>query len=188
MKDWMFFLKMKRQVQLPCHIRTKQKDIVLIRTAINTVASERKPQMTTSRHFVCKDCGKKEWAEGLFDALRALADSKASVCPICKTARRLELKFTFGLGAGSYEYNVANSYLPDAITMWNDPDGCKVEFFPFLVVLEFIHHDEKAIWLPYWHLHHRSSGVRTKYGQWAPFMNIETYKQLHAKANANGHL
>lgn len=143
--------------------------------------------MSTSRYLVCEQCGKKEWAGSLFGALRGIAEGVGSDCPECNSLRQLELTFEFGLNAGSFEYHVIDCYLPDNITTWNDTDGCKVEFFPFLVVLGGTQHEE-AIWLPYWHLHHRSDKVRTKYGQWAPLMNISTYKQLQTKAQRDGHL
>ena len=144
--------------------------------------------MSTSRYFACKKCSKKEWAGKLFNALRASAEGESFDCPECNSLRQLELTFTFGLGAGSYEYHVVDCYLPDDITTWEDGEGCKVEFFPFLVVLGGTQHTETAIWLPYWHLHYRPDKVRTKYGQWAPIMNIATYKQLQAKAQRDGHL
>jgi hypothetical protein len=142
----------------------------------------------TSRYFVCKKCNKREWAGSLFDALRAIANDKGPDCLQCSSPRRLELGFTFGLGLGSYEYHVVDCYLPDRITTWNDKEDCKVEFFPFLIILKGSQTEETDIWLPYWHLHHRLGGIRTKYGQWAPFMNIMTYKQLQAKAQKDGHL
>jgi len=144
--------------------------------------------MSTSRYFVCEQCGKREWAGSLFGVLRGIAEGAGSDCPECGSLRQLELTFKFGLDAGSYEYHVIDCYLPDNITTWYDADGCKVEFFPFLVVLRGTQHEETAIWLPYWHLHHQSDKVRTKYGQWAPFMNIVAYKQLQTKAQRDGHL
>jgi hypothetical protein len=144
--------------------------------------------MSTSRYFVCVKCNKRELAESLFDALRAIADGIGSDCPQCSSPRKLELGFTFGLDAGSFKYHVANCYLPDKITTWPDKDACKVEFFPFLVILKKSKPEETVIWLPYWHLHYRINGVRAKYGQWAPCMNITTYKQLQTKAQIDGHL
>ena len=144
--------------------------------------------MSTSRYFVCKQCGKKEWAGRLFSALRTIAEGAGTDCPECNSLRQLELTFNFGLGAGPYEYHVVNCYLPENISTWPDDNGCKVEFFPFLVILGGTQYGETAIWLPYWHLHHQSDKVRTKYGQWAPLMDIVTYKQLQAKAQRDGHL
>ncbi len=144
--------------------------------------------MATSRYFVCKKCSNRKRVSRLFDALKHIADGTATNCPSCGSRCDLQLKFWFGLDRGAYEYIVASSYLPDKITTWPDANGCKVEFFPFLVILQGTQHTEIAAWLPYWHLHHQPSKVRAKYGQWAALMKIQTYKQLQAKAHKDGYL
>jgi len=41
----------------------------------------------------------------------------------------------------------------------------------------------RSVWLPYWHIVKEPSGKETKkYGQWAPFLGIETYSELAQKA------
>jgi hypothetical protein len=57
-----------------------------------------------------------------------------------------------------------------------------------MVVLIGTKHDDMAIWLPYWHLHHQKGKTITKYGQWAPFMGMDTYKELAEQAKIDGYI
>jgi len=144
--------------------------------------------MSTSRHSVCKHCGKKVLKDRLFDTLYSFTKGRGFHCLECNTSCQLLLEFPFGLNAGSYEYQVIGCYLPDKIQQWKDSKGDTVEFFPFLVILEDTQNKKKAIWQPYWHGHHQSQNMNPKYGQWATCMDIEIYKQLLEKAKDEGYL
>jgi len=50
--------------------------------------------------------------------------------------------------------------------------------------------ENKAIWLPYWHLHYRckEDTPLKKFGQWAPHMDIDVFVGLIKKAKVGGHI
>jgi hypothetical protein len=101
----------------------------------------------------------------------------------------LRLEFAFGLGAGPRKCHVVAAYCPETAIAWHDENHQRVEFYPFLVVTEDVKkpHD-RAIWLPYWHLHFKKAGVHRKYGQWAPHMDVGTFTDLVERAKRGGHI
>lgn len=116
----------------------------------------------------------------MFDALRDF--SKSQKCPKCGAAHRdLHLIFDFGLNASNSDCTVLASFTHKKPESWKDKDGSKVEFYPFLVVLRR-HGRQKAVWMPYWHLVHKKKRIIKKYGQWAPFMDMDLYKDLLKQA------
>ncbi len=143
--------------------------------------------MATGRYYLCPQCKTRTWAQSLFYALQDAAYSKAHLCPSCNRDLQLELSFTFGLDAGTYEYHLVGAYLPEPPVEWNDNNGKKVEFFPFLIVLKHVQSSSKSVWLPYWHLHHIDEVPRKKYGQWAPHMDMKTFGNLIEKGRKDGH-
>ena len=145
--------------------------------------------MSTERCFYCEKCDREKSVGRLFDALKSVAEDNAPKCAECGSPQRLRLKFNFGLGADSHQCFVVKSYYETQ--EWKDQEKCKVEFYPFLVVLRILggKDDGKlAAWLPYWHLHYVSNPPEVKYGQWAPFMDIEVYTRLQERARKDGYI
>ena len=135
------------------------------------------------------------------DAL--LESSKQTpTCKICHKTAELHLKFGFGLEATSAEWRVLDVFVPSEPVQWNQREGKKVTFYPFLVVLGATENGgrARAFWLPYWHIVEgggtrevvRGAGaediIERKYGQWAPFMDGFSFQDLVAKARQKGYL
>lgn len=136
--------------------------------------------MATKRIWECESCKDKRHAGSMFDALRDFSRSRK--CPECKAAHReLRLIFDFGLNASHSNCTVLASFSHRTPQSWTDKDGSKVEFYPFLVILKR-HGRQEAVWMPYWHLVHKKKRVIKKYGQWAPFMDMNLYKDLLKQA------
>lgn len=136
--------------------------------------------MATERTWECKSCKDKRPANSMYDALRDFSTSRK--CPECGAARRdLRLIFDFGLNASHSDCTVLASFSHKKPQKWKDKDGSRVEFYPFLVILQR-HGRQKAVWMPYWHLVHKKNRVIKKYGQWAPFMDMALYKNLLKQA------
>ena len=143
--------------------------------------------MATSRVYVCTSCGGKRPAPLLFKALYDAAHIEHSkiLCSACDAQCQLELKFAFGLGAGSRTCRVLDAFLPDQDISWQS-DNSAVTFYPFLVVVEAS--EERSIWLPDWHVVKDAAGsTKTKYGQWAPFVGMQFFASLIQKARAKGY-
>ncbi|RMG26793.1 MAG: hypothetical protein D6724_01035 [Armatimonadetes bacterium] len=98
----------------------------------------------------------------------------------------LRLRFDFGLNAPDRACTVRDCFAPRQLESWNEADGSRVTFYPFLVILQR-HGRELAAWLPYWHT--IDNGFRTvqKYGQWAPFMDFRLFADLLNQAAEKGY-
>lgn len=138
--------------------------------------------MATVRKFVCSKCDPVH-AGNLFKALYALATTGTPVCPNCGRRRRLTLTFDFGLNASHSKCTVLAAVLPETIRSWKLKNGARVRFYPFLVVLKR-HGRGRAVWMPYWHLVGKGRTPIMKYGQWAPFMDLELFQSLLARARS----
>lgn len=144
--------------------------------------------MATDRYMVCGDCGTRQRAGRLFDVLRDCPLRVSHPCGKCNAATHLELVFPFGLDAGTHRGKVLGAFLPDSIVNWSSIDGSKVEFYPFLVILQSLTEGHQLVWLPYWHIiTNRDSAVKTKYGQWAPFVDSDSYASMLQQARAAGY-
>jgi hypothetical protein len=97
------------------------------------------------------------------------------------------LIFKFGLGAGGAECKVLHAFLPRERIWWED-DGKTVTFFPFLVVMKRMDEEGQPFWLPYWHTVEGPGRKVLKYGQWAPWMDADHFKDLLAQAREKGYL
>jgi hypothetical protein len=128
----------------------------------------------TWRDYVCSECHYKKRAGKLLNALKNFRICKQ--CPICGRAMELLLYFDFGLDIGRTKCRVLDVFLPKRRIGWND-----VVFYPFLVVLR--RGRTRAYWLPYWHV----EAGKEKYGQWAPFMNERSFKDLLLQARQKGY-
>ncbi len=145
--------------------------------------------MATQRYYVCGACHKKTWIANLFVALHDHANGQGHACESCALPMSIELTFNFGLGAGQHHCRVLTAFLPDQIVSWSNGNGGKVEFYPFLVIVESIDKGSSSVWLPYWHIvKHQDGSLEKKYGQWAPFIEVESYSSLVAKAKEAGYL
>ena|SRR5579872_600224 len=142
--------------------------------------------MATERYFTC-ECSGRDYCGELFAALHNLAASRESTCPQCGAVKQLHLVFQFGLEAGNMACKVLAVFSPTASRgTWQKMAGEIVTFFPFLVVLES---DEgQKIWLPYWHTVEKAGHVEKKYGQWAPFLDHDTFRDLLDQAQREGYL
>jgi hypothetical protein len=67
-------------------------------------------------------------------------------------------------------FRVVGCFLPNRQQMCDDG----TEYFPFLVIGVSDDNITK-IWTPYWH---RLKDGQLRYGQWAPYMVLETFKDL----------
>jgi hypothetical protein len=97
------------------------------------------------------------------------------------------MTFDFGLGVIDKECMIEAVFHPHLLESWNDRDGSKVTFYPFLVVLKRGGRD-RAVWMPYWHVIESNGGKRPKekYGQWAPLMDAPLFESLLAQAHKAG--
>jgi len=147
--------------------------------------------MATSRQFVCAHCATEKWAGGLFQTLQSCANGKTEICE-CGRTKDLQLIFPFGLDAEKYFCKVLAVFLPKGLPeTWPNSDGGSVEFYPFLVIGRKINDEShRTIWLPYWHIIKYDSDrpTETKYGQWAPHLNLETFEDLVGQARQAGFL
>lgn len=142
--------------------------------------------MATERYFVCASCKQERWVSRLFDALREHAHASAPQCE-CGGQQWLRLIFNWGLEAGPFNCRVVASFLPKIETKWDHSTGNIVKFYPFLIITEGIDNKNRAVWLPYWHTVTSEGGrIKTKYGQWAPQMDIDTFSELIQQAQLKG--
>ena len=140
--------------------------------------------MATSRRFECPACGSRQAADQLFEALLQVAQHRTPICALCETSQNLHLNFEFGLNASEKDQVVLGAFLPRERETWNDGDS-KVTFYPFLVVTHRIGRD-RAAWLPYWHTVENGPRSKTKYGQWAPAMDMHLFVDLVDQAREAG--
>jgi hypothetical protein len=68
-----------------------------------------------------------------------------------------------------------------------EAQGGTVTFYLFLIVTKREGRD-KAVWLPYWHVTQDGEKKTIKYGQWAPFMDMELFEDLLSQARSAGYL
>jgi hypothetical protein len=98
--------------------------------------------------------------------------------------RALHLSFDFALGVQDKNAEVLASFYPHQPEDWR---GGTVTFYPFLIVTKREGRD-KAVWLPYWHVTQDGEKKTIKYGQWAPFMDMELFEDLLSQARSAGYL
>lgn len=144
--------------------------------------------MATSRFNVCERCGDRTWVPRLFHALRDHSHDTAASCTRCGGRTQLFLNFPFGLGAGEFAGKVLHAFLPEEIVAWKQSDESTVRFYPFMVIVESLVESHCSVWLPYWHVVDSANGSeKAKYGQWAPFIDAESYASIAAKARKAGY-
>ena len=143
--------------------------------------------MTTRHKFRCPECPVETRKQSrLFDAVKAVADHSEPACRRCGAPTALHLSFDLALGVQDKNAEVLASYYPDRPEAWSDESsGRTVTFYPFLVVTEREGRDQ-AVWLPYWHVVQTGEKENLKYGQWAPFMDMELFEDLLAQAHDDG--
>jgi hypothetical protein len=96
----------------------------------------------------------------------------------------IELIYNFGVDDEPRPCKVLASFMPDEIIGWDNQEGSKVEFYPFLIVVENIDTKESCIWSPYWHVFRHPNGtIERKYGQYASFVNIDSYLSTEEAKN-----
>jgi len=139
--------------------------------------------VTTHHTFRCPACEEKTRGKSrLFDAVQAVADHSEPACRRCGAPTALHLSFDFALGVQDKNAKVLASFYPDPPEDWCLVSGRRtVTFYPFLVVTEREGRDQ-AVWLPYWHVVQTGEKENLKYGQWAPFMDMELFKDLLSQA------
>jgi hypothetical protein len=140
--------------------------------------------MATDRYYVCPRCGGKTWAGSLLDSLLAVAKGDRPSCHDCHGTCALHLSFALGLGATGGDCSVIDAFLPDEPISWPDKEGRRVTFYPFLVITNG--KDGRGAWLPYWHVVQHNGADVKKYGQWAPFMDLSTFRGTHRKSARQG--
>jgi len=141
--------------------------------------------MATIYEYQCPRCGVRSCRAKMFDVLRAFARQGHAPACSCGGPSTLRLTFDFQLGAGPFPCEVVAAFLPDTPASWDDGQGNRVVFYPFLVVTH-APDGERSVWLPYWHEVHEPGQTRTPFGQWAPFMGVTHFAELVAKAQAAG--
>lgn len=141
--------------------------------------------MATARKLVCEKCQSSEDAGPLFDALEQLAKKEVPSCKNCNAARQIHLVFDFGLDAGGKDSIALAAFLPNPPAKWNDSKGREVTFCPFLVITAGAGGD-RSVWMPYWHIAREGNKRTAKYGQWAPYMDLDLYVDLIEQATASG--
>jgi hypothetical protein len=154
-----------------------------------TLGAEWEVMMATERHYVCPQCSTKVWVDTLFDALLAASNKATQKCSTCNKDMEFHMVFNFGLGAGPFPCKVLASFLPDQIGKWPYGKGKTIEFYPFLVITESTEEGYTSTWLPYWHIIKSGKKIlERKYGQWAPFVDNESFNSLILKAQKEGYL
>jgi hypothetical protein len=114
--------------------------------------------------------------------VKAVADNRKPECRRYGTSTTLHLTFDFALGVQDKDAEVLASFHPCPPEDWCLVSGKRtVTFYPFLVVTKREGGD-RAVWLPYWHVVGDGEKVERKYGQWAPFMDMELFEDLLAQA------
>jgi hypothetical protein len=141
--------------------------------------------MATGRWYKCP-CGyQRPKQPALLGALQNLAKKKMPPCPNCQTSMELHLKFDLALGAKGKDAVGLASFFPSSV-QWENA-GHQVDFYPFLVILKRSN-GKHAVWLPYFHRDRdpKKSKPVIKYGQWAPFMELQLFEDLLGQARQAG--
>ena len=140
--------------------------------------------VATESYYTC-ECRARSYPSNLFESLIGFAKENPP-CTDCKKRKDLHLVFEFGLGVGRCHCKVLAAFLPQDLCSWKDGND-RVTFYPFLVIVETDDGD-RSCWLPYWHIAESQCGNRkTKYGQWAPFMNQAEFRSLLTQARQAGY-
>ena len=102
----------------------------------------------------------------------------------------LRLSFPFALGARSLGVdNIAIAgFLPRTPISWTDT-GQTITFHAFLIVLERdAENRPRTVWLPYFHVVEQNARKIVKYGQWAPYIGVDLFRDLLSQAENAGYL
>jgi hypothetical protein len=142
--------------------------------------------MATRHKFRCPACGEETRKSRLFDAVKTVAEDNMPACRRCGASTDLHLSFDVALCVQDKKAKVLASFYPHRPEEW-PCEGRKVTFYPFLVVAKREGRDQ-ALWFPYWHVVCDGEKVDLKYGQWAPFMDIELFEDLLSQARNAGYL
>ena len=143
--------------------------------------------MATKCIVKCSSCQTPAIDDTLFATLLRIADDPTAKCK-CGGTRTISLAFDFGLGATDKVSDIEAVFHPRPLESWQDKDGSKVTFFPFLVVLKRTGR-HSAIWMPYWHIVESEDGKKKqKYGQWAPYMDASLFESMLQQARQAGFL
>jgi len=145
--------------------------------------------VATSKTWRCLRCGKSRKAKNLFDALLDIVEQRPNKCAAGHD-EKFFLGFPFALGIGRTDWEVKAAYLPKKRSpKWRNGKD-KVQFFPFLVIVEHAPSNPNqtphtSVWTPYWHA---IKGVKEtkKYGQWAPHMELGVFHDLVEQACKGG--
>jgi hypothetical protein len=143
--------------------------------------------MATHHTFRCPECQEETRKSRLFGAVKAVAERSKPACRRCGAETALHLTFDSALDVPHKKAEVLAGFHPRPPERWRDSSGRTVKFYPFLVVTKREGRDQ-AVWLPYWHVV-RDGGKRTlKYGQWAPYMDMELFEDLLSQARNDSYL
>jgi predicted RNA-binding Zn-ribbon protein involved in translation (DUF1610 family) len=142
--------------------------------------------VATRHKFRCPECGEETRKSALFGAVKAVADHSEPACPRCGASTALQLSFDFALDVQHKDAKVLASFYPNRLEEW-PCEGRTVTFYPFLIVTKREGRDQ-AVWLPYWHVVRDGEKENLKYGQWAPFMDMELFEDLLSRARNAGFL
>ena len=142
--------------------------------------------MTTHHYFRCPGCGEETRKSRLFDAVKNVAEDNKPACRSCGASTDLHLSFDLALCVQDKDAKVLASFYPHQLEEW-PCEGRTVTFYPFLIVTEREGRD-RAVWLPYWHVVRDGGKDNPKYGQWAPFMDMELFEDLLSQARNDGFL
>ena len=144
--------------------------------------------MATHHRFRCPACGEETRKSRLYDAVKAVAEDNKPACRRCGAETALHLSFDFALDVPHKNAEVLASFHPRPLEHWCDSGGRTVTFYPFLIVTKREGRDQ-AVWFPYWHVVRDGENKNVKkYGQWAPFMDIELFEDLLSQARDAGYL
>jgi hypothetical protein len=142
--------------------------------------------MATHHKFRCPACGEETRKSRLFDAVKTVADHSEPACRRCGASTALHLSFDFALCVEDKDAKVLASFYPNRLEGWLC-EGRKVTFYPFLIITKREGRDQ-AVWLPYWHVVRGGEKENLKYGQWAPFLDMELFDDLLSQARNDGYL
>lgn len=144
--------------------------------------------MATDKTLDCRRCGSipTPTSPTLLDLLLSQANGKGLRCIRCGNEATLSLGFAFALNTSDARCTVLDSFSPKKLESWNDTDGSKVTFYPFLVVVRRYNRG-LATWMPYWHVIERGQRTNQKYGQFSPFMDFPLFSDLLSQARAKGY-
>jgi len=118
--------------------------------------------------------------------VKNVAEDNKPACRSCGASTDLHLSFDFALCVQDKDAKVLASFYPHQLEEW-PCEGRTVTFYPFLIVTEREGRD-RAVWLPYWHVVRDGGKDNPKYGQWAPFMDMELFEDLLSQARNDGFL